>query len=135
MQVNPDIQVLALSATIGNVDEIAGWLNAKYIVTEWRPVSLKEGIILNDEIQYKDGGARKIEHKTDQPTVNLVLSTLKTGGQALVFASTRRNSVSAAKIIAQNTSDCNFQTDEADTRKRSRKNHEFSRKNPNQRRT
>jgi helicase len=104
MQVNPDIQVLALSATIGNVDEIAGWLNAKYIVTEWRPVSLKEGIIVNDEIQYKSGGARKIDHKTAQPTVNLVLSTLKSGGQALVFASTRRNSVSAAKNIAHHTS-------------------------------
>jgi helicase len=103
MQVNTDIQVLALSATIGNVDEIAGWLNAKYIVTEWRPVSLKEGIIVNDEIQYKSGGARKIEHKTAQSTVNIVLSTLKTGGQALVFVSTRRNSVSAAKIIAHNT--------------------------------
>ena len=67
LQVNPDIQVLALSATINNVDEIAGWLNAKYIVTEWRPVSLKEGVLLNDEIQYKDGDARKVEQKTHVP--------------------------------------------------------------------
>ena len=103
LQVNPDIQVLALSATIGNVDEIAEWLKANYIVTEWRPVSLKEGVVLNDEIQYKDGDARKIEKKTRYPTVNLVLNTLKTGGQALVFASTRKNSVSAAKTIAQHT--------------------------------
>ena len=44
LQVNPDIQVLALSATINNVDEIAGWLKANYIVTEWRPVILKEGV-------------------------------------------------------------------------------------------
>ncbi len=29
LQVNPRIQVLALSATINNVDEIAGWLNAQ----------------------------------------------------------------------------------------------------------
>ena len=29
LQVNPSIQILALSATINNVDEIAGWLNAK----------------------------------------------------------------------------------------------------------
>jgi helicase len=64
LQVNPSIQVLALSATIGNVDEIAGWLNASYIVTDWRPVSLKEGIVLNDEIQYKDGDAKKVEKKT-----------------------------------------------------------------------
>jgi len=105
LQVNPHIQVLALSATIGNVDEIAGWINAKSIVTEWRPVALKEGIVLNDEIQYKDGDARKIEKKTHIPTVNLVLNTIKGGGQALVFASTRKNSVSAAKTIAQHTSD------------------------------
>ena len=63
LQVNPDIQVLALSATINNVDEIAGWLNAKYVVTEWRPVSLKEGVLLHDEIQFKDGDAKRVERK------------------------------------------------------------------------
>ena len=105
LQVNPDIQVLALSATISNVDEIASWLKANYIVTEWRPVSLKEGVVLHEEIQYKDGDARKIEKKTRYPTVNLVLNTLKSGGQALVFASTRKNSVSAAKTISQHTSE------------------------------
>jgi helicase len=103
LQVNPGIQILALSATINNVDEIAGWLSAKYIVTEWRPVSLKEGVLLNDEIQFKDGDAKRIERKTHYPTINLVLNTLKTGGQALVFASTRKNAVSAAKTIAQHT--------------------------------
>jgi helicase len=103
LQINPDIQILALSATINNVDEIAGWLNAKFIVTEWRPVSLKEGVLLHDEIQFKDGDAKRIERKTRYPTINLVLNTLKTGGQALVFASTRKNAVSAAKIIAQQT--------------------------------
>ena len=103
LQVNPDIQVLALSATIGNVDEIAGWLKAKFIVTDWRPVSLKEGVVLHDEIQYQDGDARKIEKKNRNPTVNLVLNTLKGGGQALVFASTRKNAVAAAKTIAVHT--------------------------------
>src|SRR5512136_335019 len=49
LQVNPHIQVLALSATINNVDEIAGWLNAKYVVTEWRPIILKEGVMLQGE--------------------------------------------------------------------------------------
>jgi helicase len=103
MQVNPSMQVLALSATIHNVEEIAGWLNAGYVITEWRPVTLKEGVILHEEIQYKDGDARKIEKKTRDPTINLVLNTLKTGGQALVFASTRKNSVTLAKKIAAHT--------------------------------
>jgi helicase len=105
MQVNPDLQVLALSATIPNVEEIAGWLKAGYVVTGWRPVTLKEGVLLNEEIQYKDGDARKIEKKTRDPTINLVLNTLKTGGQALVFVSTRKNSVNAAKKIAAHTSE------------------------------
>ena len=100
MQVNPKMQVLALSATIRNVEEIAAWLKAGYVITEWRPVSLKEGVLLHEEIQYKDGDARKIEKKTRDPTINLVLNTLKTGGQALVFASTRKNSVNLAKKIA-----------------------------------
>jgi len=101
MQVNPDIQILALSATINNVDEIAAWLKAEFVNTEWRPVTLKEGVLLNDEIQYKDGDARKIEKKTRDSAVNLVLSTIKSGGQALVFASTRKNSVTLAKKFAE----------------------------------
>jgi helicase len=100
MQCNPHIQILALSATINNVDEIAGWLNAKYIVTTWRPINLKEGIILQDEIQYRDGESRKIEQETHLTMVNMVLNTLRNGGQALIFASTRKNAVSAAKTVA-----------------------------------
>jgi helicase len=103
MQVNPEMQVLALSATIHNVEEIAGWLKAGYVITEWRPVSLKEGVLLHEEIQYKDGDARKIQKKTRDKTINLVLNTIKTGGQALVFASTRKSSVNLAKKIAAHT--------------------------------
>ncbi len=100
MQINPETQILALSATINNVDEIAAWLKAGYVVTEWRPVTLKEGVLLHDEIQYKDGDAKKIEKKTKNATINLALNTVKTGGQALVFASTRKNSATLAKNIA-----------------------------------
>ena len=100
MLTNPDAQILALSATINNVDEIAQWLKAGCVTTEWRPVSLKEGVLLNDEIQYRDGAARKIEKKTRDPTLNLVVNTIRTGGQALVFASTRKNAATLAKKIA-----------------------------------
>jgi helicase len=100
MQTNPNIQILALSATINNVDELAGWLNAKPVVTTWRPINLKEGVILQDEISYKDGDSRKIEQETRFTVINMVLSTLRNGGQALIFASTRKNAVSAAKQVA-----------------------------------
>ena len=103
MQVNPAIQVLALSATMGNVDEIASWLKAQFVITEWRPVTLKEGVLLHDEIQFKEGDARKIDRKTSNDAVNLALNTVKTGGQALVFTSTRKNAAALAKKIADET--------------------------------
>ncbi len=90
IQVNPHIQILALSATINNVDEIAGWLNAKYIVTEWRPINLKEGVMLQDEINTKMAIQEKLSRKPSFPLINLVLNTLKNGGQALIFTSTRQ---------------------------------------------
>jgi helicase len=101
MLVNPDIQILALSATINNVDEIAGWLRANFVVTEWRPIILKEGVLLHDEIQFKDGDAKKIETKAKNPALNLALNTVKNGGQALVFSSTRKNSATLAKQISE----------------------------------
>ncbi|MGB9959418.1 MAG: DEAD/DEAH box helicase [Candidatus Bathyarchaeales archaeon] len=100
MQTNPEIQILALSATINNVEEIAGWLQAEYVTTEWRPIVLKEGILLHNEIQFKDGDAKKIEKETGNPAINLALNTVKTGGQALIFASTRKNAVTIAKKAA-----------------------------------
>ncbi|MCW3993159.1 MAG: DEAD/DEAH box helicase [Candidatus Bathyarchaeota archaeon] len=97
MQVNPDMQVLALSATINNVEEIAEWLKAGYVTTEWRPIQLNEGVVLHEEIQFKDGGARKIEKKSRNSAINLALNTVKSGGQALIFANTRRKAVTLAK--------------------------------------
>jgi len=97
MQVNPDMQLLALSATINNVEEIAEWLKAGYVTTEWRPIQLNEGVVLDEEIQFKDGDARKIEKKSGNSAINLALNTIKSGGQALIFANTRRKAVTVAK--------------------------------------
>jgi helicase len=100
MQINPDMQTLALSATINNVEEIAGWLKADYVTTEWRPIPLKEGVLLHDEIQFRDGDARKIEKETKNSAINLALNTIKSGGQALIFVPTRKNAVTLAKKVA-----------------------------------
>lgn len=99
-QVNPKTQILALSATVKNVEELAEWLDADYVTTEWRPVTLKEGVLHHDEIQFKDGSAYKIEGKLRNQAVNLALHIIKTGGQALIFAGTRRKSVNLAKKAA-----------------------------------
>jgi helicase len=100
MQINPDMQILALSATINNVEEIAEWLKADYVTTEWRPIQLREGVILHDEIQFRQGDARKIERKTRKSALDLALNTIKSNGQALIFTSTRRRAVALASKAA-----------------------------------
>jgi len=105
MQVNPDAQLLALSATVKNAEEAAEWLKAGSITTEWRPVVLKEGVLLHDEIQFKDGSALKIERPTKNSAINLALHIIRFGGQALLFAGTRKNAVSLATKTAANVKD------------------------------
>ena len=97
MQTNPDAQLLALSATVRNAEEAAEWLKAASITMEWRPVVLKEGVLLHDEAQFRDGDAFKIKKATKDSVINLAMHMVRSGGQALIFAGTRKNSVGVAK--------------------------------------
>ncbi len=47
-----NMQLIALSATIGNPEELAEWLGADLVVDDWRPVRLHKGIYLDDEIEF-----------------------------------------------------------------------------------
>ena len=101
MQVNPEVQILALSATIENAEEIAEWIGADCVSTEWRPVPLREGVLYRDTIIYKDGGSARIPVEHRNPAVNLALQTVKGGGQVLIFTETRRKAVNLALAAAQ----------------------------------
>ncbi len=48
----PKSQIIALSATIGNPNELAEWLDANLIDDEWRPVKLKKGILFSDCVDF-----------------------------------------------------------------------------------
>ena len=47
-----DAQIIGLSATIGNAEELAEWLDAELVVDDWRPVKLHKGIYLDGEIGF-----------------------------------------------------------------------------------
>ncbi len=49
----PDVQLLALSATIGNPEELAKWLDAHLVQDDWRPVPLHKGVLLQDTIEFE----------------------------------------------------------------------------------
>ena len=47
-----NVQIIGLSATIGNAEELAEWLDADLVVDEWRPVKLHKGIYLDGKIEF-----------------------------------------------------------------------------------
>lgn len=46
------MQLIGLSATIGNPKELASWLEANLVEDSWRPVKLKKGVYLDGEIEF-----------------------------------------------------------------------------------
>lgn len=45
-------QIIGLSATIGNAEELAEWLQADLVVDDWRPVKLHKGIYYDGKIEF-----------------------------------------------------------------------------------
>jgi len=98
-QLKPDIQILALSATIGNAQEIAGWLNANLAFSHWRPIPLKEGVYFNQKIMFNNDSIRLVREEPDEDLNKLVLDTLRGDGQVLVFVNSRRSAQAAAREL------------------------------------
>ena len=53
-QLLKNVQIIALSATIGNPEELAEWLGAGLVADNWRPVKLMKGIYLDGEVEFED---------------------------------------------------------------------------------
>ncbi len=100
IKLNPRSQILALSATIGNADELADWLNAEFVQSDWRPVELKEGILFGRIIKFVNT-KKEVESMNKDAAIALSMDTIGEGGQCLIFTNTRRNSESMAKRVGR----------------------------------
>lgn len=49
-----DAQVIGLSATIGNPQELADWLQAELVQDTWRPVPLHKGVYFNGKVDFQE---------------------------------------------------------------------------------
>ncbi len=97
----PNCQVLALSATIRNAEEIAEWLDAQLVLSDWRPVQLKEGVWVAGDVFWADRTVEEIGSPSEKHGfVPLAIDAVQKGGQCLVFASTRSSVVQTARKIA-----------------------------------
>jgi helicase len=97
---NPAMQVIGLSATIGNPQLLAGWLEAELVTSTWRPVDLRQGVYWNNQIHFREGDRPVKQVSKNYEDLNLCLDTIAEGGQCLVFVSSRRNAEAFAKRAA-----------------------------------
>jgi helicase len=95
----PNLQVIALSATIGNPKKLADWLGAGLVTSEWRPVDLRQGVFYRGKIHFHQS-EREVAEPSKTEDLNLCIDTIEEGGQCLVFVNSRRNAEGFAKRAA-----------------------------------
>ncbi|SEH17552.1 helicase [Natronorubrum sediminis] len=99
-QLNPAMQTVALSATVGNADEIADWLDASLVDSDWRPIDLEMGVHYGNALNFDDGSTREVPVEgSEKQEAALVRDILQEGGSSLVFVSSRRNAEAAASRL------------------------------------
>lgn len=81
----PTIQLLGLSATIGNAEDLGDWLGAEVVRSDWRPVKLKQ-----EAVQ----GAAKV-------LFDEVRKTAEAGAQSLVFVNSRRSAEAVSDKLSE----------------------------------
>ena len=96
-------QILALSATVANSDDIADWLGCELIESNWRPTKLIEGVYEDGNILMNDGSRFEILTSVGvtSAAIDIAIDSLKNGGQALIFADTRKRAFSLATKAAE----------------------------------
>ena len=100
-------QIIGISATISNSDEVAEWLTCEPIQSNWRPTELIEGVYnygkvtMNDGTNYDIDNIGIFDNSTSGITSLAMDSITNDGGQSLVFAETRKRTVSLAKKTSE----------------------------------
>ncbi|MBC7118695.1 MAG: DEAD/DEAH box helicase [Methanobacteriaceae archaeon] len=92
MSLNPRIRIIALSATLRNLEEIATWLNAKVIQHDYRPVPLYKEILTLEMLNARE---------KNEAIVKILQEAIKDENQILVFVSTRRFTETLATFVSQ----------------------------------
>ena len=93
-------QLVGLSATIGNPEELSSWVNAELVISDWRPVKLIEGYYLrsSNRIFFNDGREERV--RSSLP-LYIAKKTFEGGYQSLIFVHSRRKAESLARKLAK----------------------------------
>jgi helicase len=89
--INPGMRIIALSATLKNMEEICGWLDAQVVEHDYRPVPLHKEVLNTEMFNTKN--------KNDV-IVKILEKSIEDNAQALAFVSTRLFTESLAKYVS-----------------------------------
>ena len=89
---NKGIRIIALSATLQNMDEMAHWLEAEVVTHDYRPVPLHKEVLCAEEYGTKD---------KNNLVFKILNDSLNDSSQMLTFVSTRRFTESLAQNMAK----------------------------------
>ncbi len=101
-----EIQLVGLSATIGNPEELAKWIGAELVTSDYRPVKLLKGIVFSNSIYYYDGYSQEVyemDGSSKVPEARVLEDTLHKGKQMLSFFYSKRNAESSAVKLSSVT--------------------------------
>ncbi|HII23187.1 MAG TPA: DEAD/DEAH box helicase, partial [Candidatus Poseidoniaceae archaeon] len=113
----PSAQIIALSATVGNCEDLAAWLNAELIMSNWRPVALEYSTFhdLHLEPRMVQSSAlstqpselkppRDLLGPKSHPTWVALSDSIDEEGQLLIFVGTRKSAESEALKLSKRVS-------------------------------
>ncbi|XP_072939443.1 DNA polymerase theta isoform X2 [Epargyreus clarus] len=99
------IQIVGMSATLPNLDELAKWLDAELFITEFRPIPLNEVCLIGNKFYDKHGNyIKNVDHidctGEKDNILNICLDTIKDGCSVLIFCMTKNRCENLAQNIA-----------------------------------
>jgi helicase len=97
----PQSQIVTLSATVANSEEIADWLACELVESDWRPTKLVEGVYEHGMIRMRGGTTFRVNSSGISSAVDIAIDSVDEGGQSLIFAETRKRAASLAAKAAE----------------------------------
>lgn len=116
------LQLIGLTATCPNIEDIGQWLHAYCYVSDYRPIPLQEYLKMGNTLYAKDADGQLVPSRSLPNSVfndsdhigYLVKETVQGGHSALVFCATKFSSINEAKRLAKYIEQCVGEVDAQD---------------------